>query len=236
MGGNPAPGGELRAMFDRIAPRYEAMNTLMTLGFDAAWRRLAVRAARVRPGMRAVDVACGSGSLTRQLARAVGASGEVIGVDISPGMLREGRRRRAAPGAANPVYVEGDAMDLPLADSSADAVTIAFGLRNVAEYGRCLAEMARVARPGGCIVVLEISTPAGRMGRLLSATWFGPVVPVLGRLAGSADAYRYLPDSVRGYPRPEGVAGLMRDAGLSDVRWRRLPPGLVTLHVGRRAA
>jgi demethylmenaquinone methyltransferase/2-methoxy-6-polyprenyl-1,4-benzoquinol methylase len=221
-------------MFDRIAPRYEAMNTLMTLGLDAAWRRRAARAARLNPGMRAVDVACGSGSLTRELARAVGRRGGVVGVDVSPGMLDVARRRSARGDAAEPTYLEGDALAMPVPDASADAVTIAFGLRNVADYGRCIAEMARITRPGGRVVILEIASPMGRIDRILSAAWFGRVVPLLGRLVGDADAYRYLPESVRSYPGPEAIARLMRADGLTDVRWQRLPPGLVTLHVGRR--
>jgi demethylmenaquinone methyltransferase/2-methoxy-6-polyprenyl-1,4-benzoquinol methylase len=233
--GNPARPAEVRAMFDRIAPRYEAMNTLMTLGLDAAWRRRAVRAARLAPGMRAVDVACGSGSLTRELARAVGRGGDVVGVDVSAGMLDVARRRAARGDAPEPRYVEGDALALPVPDAAADAVTIAFGLRNMADYGRCIAEMGRVTRPGGRVVVLEIAEPSGRIGRILSATWFGRIVPLLGRLAGDGDAYRYLPDSVRSYPGPDAIARLMEAAGLADVRWHRLPPGLVTLHVGRRA-
>ena len=219
-------------MFDRIAPRYEAMNTVMTLGLDAAWRRRAVRAARLGAGMRAVDVACGSGSLTRELARAVGHGGTVVGVDVSPGMLRVARRRGPRDDATVPVYLEGDALELPVPEKT--AVTVAFGLRNVPDYGRCVAEMVWVARPGGRVVVLEITDPDGRIGRLLSATWFGRVVPLLGRLAGDADAYRYLPDSVRAYPDPDAIADVMRGAGLAGVTWRRLPPGLVTLHVGRR--
>ncbi|HEX2765810.1 MAG TPA: ubiquinone/menaquinone biosynthesis methyltransferase [Candidatus Limnocylindria bacterium] len=236
------PAAEVRAMFDRIAPRYEAMNTVMTLGLDAAWRRRAVRATRLGPGMAAVDVACGTGSLTRELARAVGTAGTVTGVDVSDGMLAEARRRgvseraATAEGAARPEYLVGDALDLPLDDASVDAATIAFGLRNVADHRRCLAELARVTRPGGRVVVLEISTPRGRLGRVLAATWFARVVPLLGRFAGDAAAYGYLPDSVRRYPPPARIAAVMRDVGLVDVRWQALRPGgLVTLHVGRRA-
>jgi demethylmenaquinone methyltransferase/2-methoxy-6-polyprenyl-1,4-benzoquinol methylase len=222
-------------MFDRIAPRYELMNTVMTLGLDAAWRRRAVRAARLGPGMRAVDVACGSGSLTRALAEVVGAEGTAIGADASTAMLIEARHRSRSASAAAPAYLEGDALALALPDESADAATIAFGLRNVADYRRCLAEMTRILRPGGRVVVLEIATPAGWLGGFLSATWFGRVVPLLGRLAGRGDAYRYLPESVRGYPDPAAVAEMMREVGLRDVRWSRLPPGLVTLHTGWRA-
>lgn len=221
-------------MFDRIAPRYEAMNTLMTLGLDAAWRREAVRAARLGPGMHAVDVACGSGSLTRELARAIGPSGSATGVDVSTGMLAEARRHQRSTSGVMPRYLEGDALALPLPDAKVDAATIAFGLRNVADYRRCLAEMSRVVRPGGRIVVLEVTTPSGWLAGLLSAAWFERLVPVLGRLSGSAGAYRYLPESVRGYPAPAAVAGLMREVGLRDVRWRRLFPGIVTLHAARR--
>ena len=232
--GNPVPAGEVTTMFDRIAPAYDAMNTVMTAGLDARWRRAAARAAALRPGMDALDVACGSGALTRELARAVGRRGSATGIDLSAGMLRQARRRPEARDAARPRYLAGDALQLPLADGSFDAATIAFGLRNVADYGRCLAEMSRVVRPGGRVVVLEISTPTGGIGRAIAATWFERVVPLLGRLAGGGSAYRYLPASVRRYPDPQSVAGLLRDAGLVNVRWRRLSPGLVTLHVGRR--
>ena len=221
-------------MFDRIAPRYELMNTIMTVGLDASWRRRAVGASRVAAGMRAVDVACGSGSLTRELARAVGPTGSVVGVDVSTGMLAEAARQPVPATAAAPEYIPGDALDLPLPDAEADAATIAFGLRNVADYTRCLEEMRRVVRPGGRVVVLEISTPTSPIAAFLGATWFGRVVPLLGRLVGSGDAYTYLPASVRGYPDPEGVASFMRDVGLGDVRWSRLPPGLVTMHAGWR--
>lgn len=234
--GNRVPAIEVRTMFDRIAPVYDAMNTVMTAGLDARWRRAAVRAAALAPGMSALDVACGSGALTRELAVSVGPAGSVLGIDVSEGMLRQARRRRRrASLAASPRYVRGDALAIPMPDGSVDAATIAFGLRNVADYGRCLAEMARVVRSGGRVVVLEIATPARGIGRAIAATWFERVVPVLGRVAGGGSAYRYLPDSVRAYPEPEAIAELMRGAGLVDVRWRRLTPGLVTLHVARRA-
>jgi demethylmenaquinone methyltransferase/2-methoxy-6-polyprenyl-1,4-benzoquinol methylase len=232
--GNRVPTGEVRTMFDRIAPIYDAMNTVMTAGLDGRWRRAAARATGLHAGMDALDVACGSGALTREVARLVGPDGTAIGVDLSLGMLRQARRRPTPPGAAEPRYRPGDALALPLPDASVDAATIGFGLRNVSDYGRCLAEMARVVRPGGRVVVLEISTPTGGIGRGIAATWFERVVPLIGRLAGGGSAYRYLPDSVRRYPAPDAVAGLMRDAGLGSVTWRRLVPGLVTLHVGRR--
>jgi demethylmenaquinone methyltransferase / 2-methoxy-6-polyprenyl-1,4-benzoquinol methylase len=232
--GNPVPRAEVRSMFDRIAPIYDPMNTLMTAGLDARWRRAAAFAARLAPGETAVDVACGSGALTRELARAVGPSGLVVGVDIADRMLECARRRPPAAGAAQPDYLHGDALALPLADEGADAATIAFGLRNVPDYAACLAEMRRVVRPGARVVVLELATPERGVGRLLAVSWFERIIPLLGRIAGGGSAYRYLPDSVRGYPSPAEMASVMAGAGLRDVRWRRLWPGLVTLHVGER--
>ncbi len=232
--GNRMPAADVQTMFDRIAPIYDTMNTVMTAGLDARWRRAAVAAARVPTGGRAVDVACGTGALTRELARAVGPRGSVTGLDLSEPML--GRARRHGPSTDGAVgrYALGDALALPFDDAVADVATIAFGLRNVADYGRCLTEMARVTRAGGRVVVLELAAPEAGIGRLITATWFGRIVPLLGRLAGGGSAYRYLPDSVRAYPPPAAVARAMAGAGLLDVRWRRLWPGLVTLHVATR--
>ena len=218
-------------MFDRIAPIYERMNTLMTAGLDARWRRDAARAAGLRSGESAVDVACGSGSLTRLLGEAVGPSGTVIGIDVSEAMLREATGR---PGAPSLRYEHGDALALAVEDASVDAATIAFGLRNVADYRACLAEMARVTRPGGRVVVLEIATPSGGIGRWVAELWFRRMVPLIGRVAGGGSAYRYLPESVRGYPPPETMAEHLRAVGLAGVRWRRLASGIVTLHAGRK--
>jgi demethylmenaquinone methyltransferase/2-methoxy-6-polyprenyl-1,4-benzoquinol methylase len=230
--GNAVPAAEVRTMFDRIAPIYDRMNTLMTAGLDARWRRDAVRATGLRTGMSAVDVACGSGALTRMLAARVGPTGRVTGLDISEAMLREAERRRRPDGAD--AYAIGDALVLPLDDAAVDAATIAFGLRNVTDYRRCLAELARVTRTGGRVVVLEIATPSGGPGRWVARLWFERLVPLIGRLAGGGAAYRYLPESVRRYPNPEEVAAHMRAVGLAGVRWRRLASGMVTLHAGRR--
>ena len=222
-------------MFDRIAPIYDAMNSVMTAGLDRRWRRAAARACLLSPGDVAVDVACGSGGLTRELARRVAPGGSAIGVDLSTAMLRVARRRRAAAGAVSPNYLEGDALALPLDDGVAHAATIAFGLRNVADYGTCVSELVRVTRSGGRVAVLELATPERGIGRAIATTWFERVVPRLGSVFGAGSAYRYLPESVHGYPAPDEIAALMRSAGLCEVRWRRLTPGLVTLHVGRRA-
>jgi len=233
--GNPVPPSEIRTIFDRIAPIYDAMNSVMTAGIDARWRAAAVRACALAPGDTAVDVACGSGALTRELARVVAPGGSVVGVDRSAEMLRVARRRGAPKGASDPRYLEADALALPLPDEMADAATIAFGLRNVADYAACVAQLARVTRPGGRVVILELATPERGIGRAIASTWFERLVPLMGRLAGGGSAYRYLPASVRTYPGPDEIAAIMEDAGLADVDWWRLAPGLVTLHAGRRA-
>jgi demethylmenaquinone methyltransferase/2-methoxy-6-polyprenyl-1,4-benzoquinol methylase len=154
-----------------------------------------------------------------------------IGVDVSAAMLREAGGR-AGPSSIR--YERGDALALPLADGSVDAATIAFGLRNVADYRACLAEMARVTRPGGRVVVLEIATPSRGLGRWVAELWFRRIVPLVGRAAGGGSAYRYLPESVRRYPPPDAIATHLRAVGLAGVRWRRLALGMVTLHAGRR--
>lgn len=231
--GSLAPN-EVRRLFDRIAPVYDAMNTLMTVGIDARWRRAAIDAAELGPGMAALDVACGTGMLTRGAAARVGASGEAIGVDVSEGMLARARRHRPPADGATPSFVSADALALPFTDGRFDAVTIGFGLRNMPDYRAALAEMGRVTKPGGRVVVLEIAVPRRGLASLVFRTWFERIIPRLGRVAGGGGAYRYLPTSVLAYPPPASIADLMRDVGLEPVRWRRLATGMATLHVGRR--
>jgi demethylmenaquinone methyltransferase/2-methoxy-6-polyprenyl-1,4-benzoquinol methylase len=227
--GNAADPAAVRGMFDRIAPVYDRMNSLMTGGLDRRWRRDALRAARLAPGMRVLDVACGTGRLAQLAAGRVGETGEVVAVDASEGMLTRARRTAAV----RPIdYRVADALALPFPDASFDAAIIGFGLRNLADYGRGLAEMRRVVRAGGRVVVLEIAQPRGGPGRALFGLWFRRVVPLLGRVVRHPGAYAYLPASVLSYPAPERVADLLRDAGLVDVRWRWLTSGLATLHVG----
>jgi demethylmenaquinone methyltransferase/2-methoxy-6-polyprenyl-1,4-benzoquinol methylase len=228
--GNAAPTPAVAAMFDGLANRYDAMNAVISGFQERRWRRRLVDAAGLRPGMSAVDVATGTGKVASDLAERVGVFGRVVGVDVSTAMIDRARVRNAD--RVELEFVVGDAMALPLADATFDSATIAFGMRNLPDYGRGFAEMARVVRPGGRVLCLEIARPrtlVGRLGRL----WFERAVPVLGRLIGQGEAYRYLVDSVRAYPGPERIAELMRSAGLADVTFTPLLFGMVTLHAGR---
>jgi demethylmenaquinone methyltransferase / 2-methoxy-6-polyprenyl-1,4-benzoquinol methylase len=217
----------VREMFDRISSSYDRMNMLMSGGRDGRWRRLAVRAAAVRPGDSAIDVCCGTGDLAVELRRAVGPSGRVVGLDFAPQMLDVARRKSVAV-----EWVEGDALALPFQDDEFAAATVGFGVRNLADYARGFAEMARVVRPGGRVVCPEMSTP-GPVIRPFSRVWTDHGVPLMGRLvARDPGAYRYLPASVHRFPPAGELVGIMRAAGLSDVSFKRLMLGVVALHVG----
>jgi demethylmenaquinone methyltransferase/2-methoxy-6-polyprenyl-1,4-benzoquinol methylase len=229
--GSAASGTEVGAMFDRIAPVYDRMNAVISGFQEPRWRRRAVAATGLRSGMAAIDVATGTGKLAGGLADRVGPFGRVLGVDVSAGMLD--RARDAGADAPWLEFVVGDALALPADDASFDAATIAFGMRNLPDYRRGFREMARVVRPGGRVICLEIARPrtlAGRAGRL----WFERAVPLIGRIVGQGEAYRYLVSSVRSYPPPAEIATIMARTGLIDVRWRPMTLGMVTLHVGTR--
>jgi demethylmenaquinone methyltransferase/2-methoxy-6-polyprenyl-1,4-benzoquinol methylase len=229
--GNGAPSAEVGAMFDRIAPRYDKMNALISGFQESRWRHRAVALADLRPGMSAIDIATGTGKVAVGLADAVGTFGRVVGVDVSKAMIELARAAHAD--RVELQFVVGNALDLPAEDATFDAATIAFGMRNLPDYERGFAEMRRVLRPGGRVVCLEIArsqSVLGRAGRL----WFEQAIPLLGRLIGEPEAYTYLVASVRAYPTPERIADLMRAAGLVDVRWVPMTFGMVTAHVGRR--
>jgi demethylmenaquinone methyltransferase / 2-methoxy-6-polyprenyl-1,4-benzoquinol methylase len=227
------PAAEVRAMFDRIAPRYDLLNRAMTAGLDGRWRRAAAAAADLAAGDRALDCCTGTGDLALELAPRVTRLGRVVGLDFAEEML--GRARAKAEARGLPVeFVQGDALALPFDDGSFDAATVAFGIRNVSDLDGGLAEMARVVRPGGRVVILEITTP--RRLRRFYEVWFDRVVPRLGRVLGrDGAAYSYLPASVRRFPEPPALAARMAAAGLTDVRWRPLAGGIVALHRGRVA-
>ncbi len=228
--GNPVPEPAVAAMFDRIAPVYDRLNTLMTLGLDGRWRRAAVAATAVAPGGAALDVACGTGKLAASLAERVGPFGRVVGVDLAPRMVAAARRTYRD--IVQLEFQVANALDLPFA-AEFDAATIAFGLRNLADYEAGFRQLARTVRPRGWVVCLELSLPRPRpLGRLYHAT-FRRFAPVAGSLFGQRDAYQYLPDSLEGFPDPEALAATMRQAGLVEVSFRRLALGAVALHRGR---
>lgn len=228
--GNAAPPERIREMFDRIAGVYDGMNALISGFQEPRWRRRAVREAALEPGMRALDVACGTGKVAADLHRAVAPGGSVLGVDISSAMIERAQARFGLEGLT---FVVGDALALPVEDGAFDAATIAFGMRNLADYRSGFAELRRAVRPGGRVVCLEIARPRRALGRLI-ARWFDHVVPLVGRLVGQGAAYAYLVRSVRAYPSPERIAEIMAQAGLSDVRWFGLSGGIVTVHIGIR--
>ena len=226
---------QVRAMFDRIAGFYDVMNSVMTAGLHHEWRRRAVDLAGVEPGDRVLDVATGTGDLALELARRVGPQGEVVASDFSEEMLARARAKAADAGA--PVTFEwGNALDLPHADGEFAAATAGFGARNFSDLDRGLGEMARVVRPGGRVVVLEITTPTRPPLSTFYRLWFDRVVPLIGRAAGDPEAYSYLPNSVKRFPGPEGLAASMARAGLTDIRWILTAGGIIALHVGTKPA
>jgi demethylmenaquinone methyltransferase / 2-methoxy-6-polyprenyl-1,4-benzoquinol methylase len=216
------PPEGVRRMFDRIAPVYDAMNRLMTGGLDRRWRR-ATAAAVVRPGDRVLDVCCGTGDLALAAAEV---GGTVTGLDFSEPMLERARGKEPAI-----EWVSGDALALPFADGSFEAVTTGFGLRNLADAERGLAEMRRVLSPGGRVAILEITRPRGVLAPFYRF-WFDGVIPLAGKVLPGGSAYSYLPASVRRFPEPAGLAKLMDDVGFGDIRWRLFAGGIVALHTG----
>ena len=219
--------GQVRAMFDRIAQVYDLMNSVMTAGLHHRWRARAADLAALQPGGHALDVASGTGDLAIELARRVGATGRVVGSDFSEPMLDRARRKSAAV-----EWEWANALELPYPDDGFDAATVGFGARNFSDLDRGLAEMARVVRPGGRVVVLEITVPQRPPLSKFFSVWFDRVVPALGRIAGDPDAYAYLPSSVKRFPAPDLLAGRMAAVGLTDVRWILTAGGIIALHVG----
>jgi len=235
----PAPGTlpevQVRAMFDRIAGLYDVMNSVMTAGLHHRWRRRAVDLAAVGPGDRALDVATGTGDLAIELARRVGPDGEVVGSDFAEGMLERARQKVPPAGDASaPLRFEwGDAQALPYTDASFAAATVGFGARNFADLEAGLGEMARVVRPGGRVVVLEITQPQRPPLSTFFALWFDRLIPLLGCITDE-QAYSYLPSSVKRFPQPPALAAAMERAGLEQLRWILTAGGIIALHVGVR--
>ena len=226
-GAGRLPDPQVRAMFDRIAGVYDLMNGVMTAGLHHRWRARAADLARVGPGDRVLDVATGTGDLAVELASRVGPAGEVVGMDFSEQMLE--RARRKAPSLR---FEAGDAQDLRYGDGEFAAATVGFGARNFGDLERGLAEMARVVRPGGRVVVLEITTPTKPPLSTFFSLWFDRIVPGIGKIAGDPDAYTYLPASVKRFPDGPGLAAIMDRVGLADVGWVITAGGIIALHHG----
>ncbi|HZO58989.1 MAG TPA: bifunctional demethylmenaquinone methyltransferase/2-methoxy-6-polyprenyl-1,4-benzoquinol methylase UbiE [Solirubrobacterales bacterium] len=230
-----AQEAQVRSMFDRIADRYDLMNSVMTAGMHHRWRQRAADLARVGPGDSALDVCCGTGDLALELSRRAGPGGEVTGLDFSEPMLELAREKSRA--AEAPVrWLQGNALELPFAEGEFDAATVGFGVRNLVDLERGIAEMARVVRPGGRVVILEITTPQRPPLSWFFAVWFDRIVPLLGTAAGDRDAYTYLPSSVRRFPPAHELAALMHEVGLRDVRYLLLAGGIIAIHSGTVAA
>ncbi|HEY3523480.1 MAG TPA: ubiquinone/menaquinone biosynthesis methyltransferase [Candidatus Limnocylindrales bacterium] len=228
--GNPVAQADVTAMFDEIAPVYDRLNTIMTAGRDGSWRRAAVRTAGIGRDAVALDVACGTGRMTGLLADVVGPFGRVVGVDLAEEMIA--RARREYRDVVQLEFEVASALDLPFEDATFDAATIAFGLRNLPDYEAGFRELARVVRPNGRVVCLELTVPRPRIwGRLFLAS-FRRFAPLAGRVFGVSQTYRYLPDSLEDFPSADELAATMARAGLVEVAYRTLGLGSVALHVG----
>ena len=219
---------DVARMFDAVAGRYDAMNAVMTFGQERRWRRVVARAVEAKPGERVLDLAAGTGASSIPFHTA---GAHTVACDFSAGMLAEGKRRHPEL-----TFVAGDALALPFADQTFDAVTISFGLRNVSDVAAALRELVRVARPGGRLVVLETATPPARPLRAINSVYSTRVMPRMARLFSSdPSSYRYLAESAAAWPRQPELAELIRSAGWEGVSWQDLLFGTVAVHHARRA-
>ena len=225
---------DVRGMFDRIAGVYDLMNSAMTAGLHHQWRERAVDLAEVGPGSDALDLCCGTGDLALALRRRIGPDGRVVGSDFSEPMLELARAKSGEQGLAVE-FGWADALELPYGNRSFDAVTVGFGARNLADLQQGLEQMARVLRPGGRVVILEITRPQREPLSSFYSMWFDKLVPVLGSLAGDSDAYSYLPESVRTFPEPRELAAKMDAAGFEDIRWLLIAGGIIAIHSATRS-
>ena len=228
---------KVNRLFAAIAPRYDFINDLQSFGLHRLWKNRLVRLAAVRPDSRALDVCCGTGDIASRLALA---GAIVTGLDFSEPMLAVARQRNPKPTGAeavNPAFLQGDAMKLPFATAAFDIVTVGYGLRNLASWEAGLAEMLRVARPGGCVLVLDFGKPDNTLWRTLYFTYLRLFVPALGLVfCGKASAYAYILESLKHYPAQNGVAAKMRELGMANVRIINLLGGMMSINYGEKPA
>jgi demethylmenaquinone methyltransferase / 2-methoxy-6-polyprenyl-1,4-benzoquinol methylase len=231
---SPDFAGQVNRMFDRVAGRYDALNSVMTAGLHHRWRERAASRAELGRGDSALDICCGTGDLALELAKQVSPGGHVVGCDFSEPMLDLAREKSAERGADGVRFEWADALELPYDGERFDAVTVGFGARNLADLDRGLREMARVLKPGGRVVILEITQPTRPPLSLFYSLWFDRLVPLLGTFSSNPEAYSYLPESVHSFPSPLGLAEKMDDAGFKAIRYTVLAGGIIAIHSGTR--
>lgn len=231
--GEPSRGVAVQAMFGAVAARYDLLNSLLSLNLHHWWRRRAARMCGISPNQRVLDICSGTGDFAMAAARMVGPSGYVVGLDFCAPMLLLGLQKSRGRGERVVNFAQGDAQHLPFPDDSFERATVGFGIRNVEDIGRAFAEACRVVAPGGSVCCLEFAPPSGAGGALVRA-YEATIVPVMGGLLSRGDAYRYLRDTIRRFHTPEELKSIMVTSGLTDVRYHRLFPGAVCVHVGRK--
>ncbi len=231
---SPDFAGQVNRMFDRVAGNYDALNSVMTAGMHHRWRERAAACAELSAGDSALDVCCGTGDLALELSRHVSQGGHVVGCDFSEPMLDLAREKAAERHSSGVRFEWADALQLPYDGDRFDAVTVGFGVRNLADLDRGLSEMARVLKSGGRAVILEITQPTRPPLSVFYSLWFDRIVPLLGTFSSDPEAYSYLPESVRSFPSPSGLAAKMDLAGFERIRYTVLAGGIIAIHSGVR--